>query len=1109
MGITNEKPSSSQLKLRLLGPPQVELDGKKVEIKRRKALALLVYLAVSLAAHTRETLATLLWPEHDHSKAFAYLRTTLWTLNKALGESWLQVDREMVAIAPEANLWVDAHVFSAAFRKGESQTPANITRLIEAVELYQGDFLAGFNLPDSPAFDEWQFFERERLQSEFSELLDTLVENFISTGEFESAIPYARRRLALDNLHEPAHRQLLSLFAWSGQRSAALRQYNEFVALLDTELGVSPEPQTTDLYQAILEKRLPPPTTAQPSPQPESRYRARRSHLPPQATGFVGREIELDAITEMLAETNCRLVSVVGPGGIGKTRLAIQVASQLVGRYPDGVFFVPLAPVTSERSLVTAIASAIQFTYFEDGDPEPQLIEYLRAKHMLLLVDNFEHLLAGGQLLSSILAQAPGMKILATSRERLHLQEEWVYNIQGLSYPEGEPEDDLESYGAIALFVQSARHVQSQFRFQNSDMLHIQRICQYVEGMPLAVELAAAWSEMLTTEEIADEVERSLDFLSAAAQNLPRRHHSVRAVFESSWQQLTSNEQNTLLKLSVFRAGFTPPAAQAVAQASLPLLRVLLNKSLIQRDETGRYAMHELLRQFTHDKLAASVENCESTYRSYANYYVSYLQQLEPALKNGGQIEALDQIESEIDNLRSAWNWAVSSQSLDIIQSLLGGLLAFYFMRSRLDESAELFGHASEELQAASLTEEESYLLGTLKVVHALILLDLGQYQQGRQVAQEAIELLAHAESEDLAFTFILLGLLHTWPAEGREEAMFWLTKGMEMLDGSDQWWEISLGYRGLGEVYHHAIDYDKSAQYYQKSLEISRRIGDRYGEGAALRALGEVAYTLGNYPESERLRRESLTIHELVGELHEIAWGLDRLGTILSVQGKYDQAVEVIERSLGVSRQLGRRDYEAYDLFNAGVTALAERRYQDAERIFQQSLAIHDFADVETSSRGWVIQHLSQIALETGDITKAKQLVETCEQIFQESNHPWGKSAAWHVLGQIAIEQGDFDQAEDYLHSSLKMAWQVKSIMQFLRHLVGWAKLLVTKGQPEQALELLALIQNHHASWQETKYRAAQLASEIETKVPSDAAEAAKRRGEQLEIESVMKQFR
>jgi predicted ATPase len=415
-------------------------------------------------------------------------------------------------------------------------------------------------------------------------------------------------------------------------------------------------------------------------------------NLPPQPTPFVGRDTELKQIVQLLSDSGCRLLTLFGPGGIGKTRLALETARIMFdgvgvgghGRVPlpmfaDGVCFIPFQSLTSPDFIVSALAEVLQLPFATDSDPIEQLLAYFHDRSLLLVLDNCEHLLDGIGIISDILHSAPGVKALATSRERLNLREEWVYEVRGLAYPLSEAETHIESYGAVQLFVQNARRAQFSFSLTPIHKPAVSRICRMVDGMPLGIELASAWVRVLSCDQIACEIERSLDILETPARNIEPRHRNVRAVFEPTWNRLSTEESNVFKKLSVFRGGFTREAAEHVAGASLRTLSALVDKSLLRLDEHGRYGLHELLRQYGQEQLNTSPQTREETLDAHCTYYMSLMSECEEEMVFlGRQKEAAEKINEELDNLRIAWRRAVEQGRFEDMAKAAEGLWGFY-----------------------------------------------------------------------------------------------------------------------------------------------------------------------------------------------------------------------------------------------------------------------------------------------------------------------------------------------------------------------------------------------------------------------------------------------
>jgi DNA-binding SARP family transcriptional activator/predicted ATPase len=578
---------------------QVTLDGNPVTAFRSdKARALLAYLAVEAERPQRRArLAGLLWPDAPERAARTNLRRVLADLRRALGDerarlSFLYATRQTVQFNSASEAWVDVLAFGRCL-KDEDPSARTILRWEEGVALYRGGFLEGFSLPGSPAFEEWALLQGEHLRREALLARGRLADYYEGLEDYGHALLHARWAADLEPWEEKSQQRLMRLLALSGRRGAALAQYQSCRRALAKDLGVEPQSETTALYQQILAGAV----------RPRQRGPAALPHnLPTPLTPFVGRTEELEEVQERLRDPGCRLLTLVGPGGIGKSRLAIKAARELVdtdsGRtaFAQGVYYASLVAVEGAEGLFPAIATALGFQFSgasspnpglrNQGEPKEQLLNYVRRRRLLLVLDNFEHLLVptdGGPgmadgtigLLIELLRAAAGVKLLVTSRAALRLQAEWIYPLAGMTYPVdhevGAEYPDPERYSAVALFAQAARRVCPGFTV-GREWEALVRICQLVEGVPLALELAAAWLKTLPAGRIACEIEKGLGILSSPWQDVEPRHRSMRAVFEHSWKLLPVAEREALQRLAVLRGGFRASAAAVAPDArwSLP-----------------------------------------------------------------------------------------------------------------------------------------------------------------------------------------------------------------------------------------------------------------------------------------------------------------------------------------------------------------------------------------------------------------------------------------------------------------------------------------------------------------------------------------------------------
>ncbi|MCX7840195.1 MAG: NB-ARC domain-containing protein [Anaerolineae bacterium] len=658
------------LRIRLLGTPIIERDSKPLPpFKSRKVLALLAYLALNPGTHTRSHLAGLLWSDCPEKKALDNLRFALWNLNEVLRTTVCDADRVSVAWRAPPHVTLDTDEFTRLIHAGES-SPHVWQRL---AELYRGDLLAGFDLPNDVLFNEWLERERTRLREYVLDALYRLAQFHLAQRHLPDAITSLRRLLEFDPWREEAHRLLMLALARNGQRTAAPAQYVACKQMLATELGVPPSAPTMHLYERIrIAENLP------------------RHNLPSSFTPFIGRTKEFAEILALLNQPECRLLTVAGAGGIGKTRLALAVATACIERFLHGVRWIALEAVRAPEQLIPTIAATLDLES-RGGNPLDALSDFLRDKEMLLVLDNVEQLRAGAAILTELLRRAPDVKILATSRERLNLQSEWVYVLDGLAFPRV-TRDDPATFEAVQLFVQAAQRVQHCFALNAVNAPAIVRICQLVEGLPLGIELAATLGT--NYDAVARTLERDLTTLVTTMPDALPRHRSLSAAFEHSWRLLDEHERAVFRRLAVFRGGFDQVAAMQIAQATTHTLDALVRQSLV-RARAPRYAMLETVRQFADEKLCATPEDAEQTHHAHARYYADLLHARRTDLRLG-KSDALAQVSEDIHNIRAAWQWGIAHAQMDILERAAEGLGSFLEVRSWTQEGAALFAQAHD-----------------------------------------------------------------------------------------------------------------------------------------------------------------------------------------------------------------------------------------------------------------------------------------------------------------------------------------------------------------------------------------------------------------------------
>ncbi|MGE5141134.1 MAG: AfsR/SARP family transcriptional regulator, partial [Rudaea sp.] len=745
----------ANLTLGFLGSLQIAVAGAPIStFESDKSRALLAYLAVeSRQPHRRDALVGLLWPESSEETARRNLRQALYNLRNAIGDHaadppYLLISRDEIQFNRHSDHSLDVADFDAGLAAAEAHShPASeacdicAPLLKKAAALYRGKFLQEFFLQDSAEFEEWALVQRESLHRRAVQALVRLANYHEQRGEYEQARVFALRQIELEPWSEEAHRQVMRLLVAAGQRSGALAQYETCRRILTKELGVEPSAETRELYEQIRRGEVSAPKPAAParavwSPPP----------LPLAPTPFLGREKELGELARLLLAPECRLLTLVGPGGIGKTRLALEAATNLRERFRDGAAFVSLAGVENPAFIIATLADAIGFTFSGPADNTTQLVNHLHDKQVLLVLDNVEHLLAADQpaassagVLSEILERAPGVKLLVTSRELLDLQQEWLFQVGGLQLPEAETGDQVERSSAAALFLQRARRAQVGFQLEPNDRPALARICNLVGGTPLGLELAAAWVRTLSLDEIQHEIERSLDFLETSMRDLPERHRSMRAVFDHSWLLLSEQERTVLRRLSVFRGGFRREAAEQIAGATLSLLSTLQSKSLLRRVPGGRYDLHELVLQYADAKLAESPDELRATRERHSRYFLDFVQAREKDLKSARQLEALKEMSEESGNLRPAWRHAIQFGWASAMGKQLEAYWIYYEMRGGLREAKVLLGKAVDALQQrcagdGACDEDWEITLESVRAQEAWFCIKLGEVEEAREL---------------------------------------------------------------------------------------------------------------------------------------------------------------------------------------------------------------------------------------------------------------------------------------------------------------------------------------------------------------------------------------
>lgn len=1061
---------NSRLQFYCLDVPRI-LIGEQIVHKEisKKARALLFYLATTARPQARDSLTMLLWPEMSDSRARRNLRTTLSDLRKLL-VSALEITNETVTLSPKG-YWSDLNVLQDALAR-EASPAQKLLTLQQALNLYQGDFLQGFHVRNAEPFEEWMIGERERYRLLLIDGLSELITYAIALQDYITGITTARRLVTLEPWLESGHAQLIRLLGKNGQRAEALAQYETCRQIMQAEFGVEPGAEVTAAYAELQATTEPPQSPIQLQTPPEARIQPAQHNLPVESTSFVGRTDELDRVVTLLADPACRLLTILGPGGIGKSRLALAVAHQLVVSCADGITYIPFASLNlaefpgTVNPLLTALADALTISLSTQTAPLQQLATYLATDQKLLLFDNMEHLVAHADVLGALLAQAPEIKILVTSRERLQLQEEWLFPLKGLAYPSHnemiawEQHQQgwlLNHYSAVALFEQRARQVQPEFDVHDS-LPAVTEICRLVEGMPLAVELAVAWVRQMSCQAIAEEVRGGIDLLQSNLRNLPARHRSMRVVFEQTWQRLPAVEQQLLAKLAIFRGGFDRDAAAASADASLWSLTELVDKSLLGIDQNGRYTIHELLRQFALEQLHTVPGAYPAVRKRHCQYYLGIPAVLYPQWSTGQTDVLSRQVLADIENIRIAWYWAVDHDLHDVLLPAIVTLWWVYESKGWVLESHDLFQHAVAHLVDDRPTVESmkrkgastSVLQGTSNPpTHNLPQMTLvGLLKSALGLSQQRLGKVAQAEQSLAAG----VGLLRQAGPAAAKELIFGLW-----------FYGVVLQMRGA---------YTDALQTLQEALQRCRQQELPFVHAYILTVYTQTSILVGRYADAEM---HLIACEELVEgfvDQHCTGYNLTNRGRLEQMRGNYAKAKASYQAAFTWRRERADQMGIAQSLNDLGTIQRLLQGYRQAVHYHEQALQTANKAQLKSESAK-ALWGLGCVAEKTGNYHEAQEWFNRSQTTFSAQS-VLGFSLPTLGWAELALER--WDVAAVYFHDVLIKAMEREQLPVVLDAIAGLAALDANGGKEELAAAWWAFVINHAATTAETRQRVAVL---------------------------------
>ncbi len=860
----------------------------------------------------------------------------------------------------------------------------------------------------------------------------------------------------------------LPFIEWFHRETGGLPAFiQQGLAYLVNQNILQPAPEGWTCRQDFTETRLAEQVSEQAKPPPYN--------LPYRGSDFVGRVDEIREVKRLIQEQ--RLITLLGPGGIGKTSLAIQVAAESLQIFPNGVYFAALAPINSPDFLASAIAEAVRISLSSQGDLKTQLLDYLRGKEVLLVLDNFEHLQGGTEFLLEILERAPGVKMLVTSRERLGVSDETIFEVGGLSLPSVEGFTEIENYGAVQLFLHSARRVCHSFTLSEEDRPSVVKICHLVEGMPLGIELAAAWVQMFSTRLIAEEIEDSLAFLGSSQANESGQHRGLQAVFDSFWKLLSEAEHRTLRKLSVFRGGFKSEAAQQIADASPYFLDGLVIRSHLHKTAQGRYEIHELLRQFAADKLQALPVEETQARDLHCDYYVDFLQKREEDLAFSHK-NIIEEVAAEIENLRAAWHWAVSQARLAAILHSIPGLSNFFYQRSRYKEGEAILemavarlrtlGDESPTANQATTSEraeppqqEVQPVLARLYVEQARFQNALAKYEQALATAHLAVDLAGVNQLSEVELLGHLQVGLALWRQGSYEAALAQLEQALSLARSVQSRRMEAESLRNIGMVLMLQGNYAQARTHQEQALALWRQIGDRRGESATLSNLGLIALYQDDYAEAKANFEQSLLISREIDNRHGESLAINNLGVLHRDQGEYVRARGYFEQALHLCREFGDRQGEGYAFGNLGSTFSSLGNYGKAKLHYEQALQL--LREIgNRQGEGNTLANLCLVSTFLGDNDIAYDYGQQALLIGQELGERYGLGYALTNMGHTLTALGRLPEAADFYQQALTLRRELGQHNLAIESLAGLARVSLAQGDQKQSQTMVEEILRH-----------------------------------------------
>jgi len=992
---------------------------KNIDFFTNKERALLVYLAVETPkVFRRSHLAGLLWCELSEKRALHNLRQTLYQLKKTWNEieedqELLLIDQDTITIHPRLDLWVDVLAFeekfynATRFMKDHSHfNHLDIQLLKNAMALFRGPFLDRFEINDTPLFNEWETFQRERTSQMFVQGLNILIDYYIQRGDFSTAGRLSDQMIEITPWDESAYAKSMQLYAAGKFWHMASGKFQKLRTYLKENFAEDPQPSIQNLNNEILNLSI----------KGEAFQfidQTINNNLPEFSSSFVGRGDELLALSGMIADPNVHLISLIGIGGIGKTRLAIEVGSLFTGLFKDGVYYIPLKSISSKESFFHYLGNYLGYSFSGKASPEQQLLNYLRRKQCLIILDGCEKLAIKDWIksfVSDLLAGAENVMILAASRKALCLDKEYIYTLPGLNI-ENSHRLNNEDPDAVSLFKKRVRQADPHFEFSIKNLPLVFDLCDQVEGHPLSIELMASAMASHSFGEVFSRFEDSQIKIHHLLPEFSIKNPFFVSIFENTWDSLPDLQKNALCCLSHFRGGFLCDAAVKVTGTSERIINSLCEKSLIRKIDSERYDFHEIILSFIAEKAEVN-EFSKLSVALHAQYFTGVLEDIAEVYRSGGQVEALLVIEQDLDNILSAWRYYCEQKEVSVLENCIDIFYQYFNIRSFFEEGFSLF---QETIQESSYLDPFDRILGIL--------------------ANRLGNLAFRLHQNEMAFQ------------------MF--TRAKNIFEREKEIGELGISYLGLGRYFLRQKNIDKSLFFSNSGLACFEKVGDKFHQGRGLYLKGMIYQRFADYPTAKDIFTAGLRLSREVNDQRGVLLNLGQLAGHACNEGNYDIAEDYYLECLALSRAFKDRYQQAVILNNLASVYHPRKEFQCEEEVLTESLEIcREIGDLD--GQAIALSNLGEMGVVNCEFEQAIAYSKEALEIALQLGEQWTIIVVYDILGCAYTGLHDSSTAKQCFRRALQLAINIRSWDLLTRCAVNLSEALLSEGNNQAAIRLL-----------------------------------------------------